>query len=466
MNTIVKEILNELYKIDNSLIQNEDKLIKIISNMIELKPQISAWDDFKWKLRNEIYDEITKMKISNLKSKPNIWKILTYIFWWVWIACFSFIVINKDILLNSTTENIPLNNKMSTINTISTDNKAKSQETEIISTKTEEIKPKTNSQIKEKTIENQDTKQNSKDITNENLDNNENTNLENSKTQTSELSSLNKVSSISDSLLMASPRLWWKNNENFNFDYFWSFSLEKYSTWYLKDNISLKNNFNTFIKNLDLWIKIQDYNINNFSVSQDKLYWYNINFDLKNWLVTFDKNYDYWPNIDYQNTKLNKLSQRELINLTKDFLINYKVDLSWYWNPIIDENYLNDTIDSYSQVNVTYQKTIDGTSVYDENWSPKWISFNIDLYEWKIVYVSWIDLNNYNKKTFENNTEINDLLNQNSSNSWTLINLQNPKNIYIDKNNELKPGLLFEVINSNDYYNKKSYIIETSKNPN
>lgn len=62
MNKIVKEVLQELYQVDNSLQQYEKKLIKIIEKMIKLKPQVEIDLKFKANLKNELLLEIERMK--------------------------------------------------------------------------------------------------------------------------------------------------------------------------------------------------------------------------------------------------------------------------------------------------------------------------------------------------------------------------------------------------------------------
>jgi hypothetical protein len=54
----IKEILEELYELDNSLKKKESELVNIISKMIESKPNIAIDSNFKAELKSKILSQI------------------------------------------------------------------------------------------------------------------------------------------------------------------------------------------------------------------------------------------------------------------------------------------------------------------------------------------------------------------------------------------------------------------------
>ena len=120
MENNIKNILDELYKIDPNLREKEENLIKIIAEMIILKPNIKVNQNFKNELREKLYSQIVTKKYQITNNKPNIWQILTYIFGWVWIAAFSFIFINKDLILNTEVINTKISEKTDNETSVST----------------------------------------------------------------------------------------------------------------------------------------------------------------------------------------------------------------------------------------------------------------------------------------------------------------------------------------------------------
>jgi len=70
MNPIVKDILDDLYKLDPNLKMDENNVVKIIEKMIEAKPNTKFDEKFKEQLRNMIVDKIIlSKKVSTLPQK-------------------------------------------------------------------------------------------------------------------------------------------------------------------------------------------------------------------------------------------------------------------------------------------------------------------------------------------------------------------------------------------------------------
>lgn len=113
----VKEILKEIYLLDDSFKENEKELEKIVSKMIEIKPEIKIDENFKNELKKNISEIISEeenfsreknnlyLKLKNFfkiyfKNFSNkFWEIFwfnnfTKIFWWFiwWAISFAFVM--------------------------------------------------------------------------------------------------------------------------------------------------------------------------------------------------------------------------------------------------------------------------------------------------------------------------------------------------------------------------------------
>ena len=64
---MVKDILNDIYKIDPSLKERENDLIKIIKGLLELKPDVKIDDSFKNSLRNQVLEKARERKYVFMK---------------------------------------------------------------------------------------------------------------------------------------------------------------------------------------------------------------------------------------------------------------------------------------------------------------------------------------------------------------------------------------------------------------
>jgi len=81
MDKNIKQILNELYQIDPTLKDQEEKLIKVIDELIKAKPEVEIDQVFLQKLRNELNQKATNLSVK--KPTSNIFAILekiTYAF--------------------------------------------------------------------------------------------------------------------------------------------------------------------------------------------------------------------------------------------------------------------------------------------------------------------------------------------------------------------------------------------------
>ena len=435
MENNIKNILDELYKIDPNLREKEENLIKIIEEMIILKPNIKVNQNFKNELREKLYSQIVTKKYQKTNNKPNIWQILTYIFGWVWIAAFSFIFINKDLILNTEVINTKISEK--------TDNKT-SVSTASLPLKTtkdenKDIEIKKIDKLENKKIENITPKPKAKIENNiwslETKDNLENTQ--------NDISTSNLESNIPESdMALDSVQteqykvqwVFWSTNSlvQNNTKYVFSWSLNDILKSQMDVYSQIKTKNNTFIENKD--IDLTHSNLDSLVYSQNNENWYYITIDNKNNYIRIEKNYEYWKS---QNNEDLNLTNEDILKTANDFLNTFKINTQNYWSWIIQKDSLESNYNT--QKEVTYPFIIDWKKILLEDWSYKWIKITVDLKENKVISMYWLDLNNYIKTLYdvENNEEnILKSLNKNTTNddkNLEIINLSNPKIEYISK---------------------------------
>ena len=454
MENNIKNILDELYKIDPNLREKEENLIKIIAEMIILKPNIKVNQNFKNELREKLYSQIVTKKYQKTNNKPNIWQILTYIFGWVWIAAFSFIFINKDLILNNEVVNTKISEKTdnkTSINTASLPLKTTKSENKDIeikkidkleNKKIENITPKPKVKI-ENNIWSLETKDNLENIQNDiSTSNLENNIPESDMALDSVQSEQYKVQWV-----------FWSTNSlvQNTAKYVFSWSLNDILKSQMDVYSQIKTKNNTFIENKD--IDLTHSNLDSLVYSQNNENWYYITIDNKNNYIRIEKNYEYWKS---QNSEDLNLTNEEILKTANDFLNTFKINTQNYWSWIIQKDSLESNYNT--QKEVTYPFIIDWKKILLEDWSYKWIKITVDLKENKVISMYWLDLNNYIKTLYdvENNEEnILKSLNKNTTSddkNLEIINLSNPKIEYISKymslnwvNKEyLIPAIIFE----------------------
>ena len=64
----VENILQELYEIDENLQKKEPELKKIIHSMLNLRPNITIDENFKYSLREQIQQKINSEKLHNFQK--------------------------------------------------------------------------------------------------------------------------------------------------------------------------------------------------------------------------------------------------------------------------------------------------------------------------------------------------------------------------------------------------------------
>ena len=500
MDKDIKNILNELYEIDSSLKDKEKELVKIIQKMIEIRPNVKIDEDFKEQLRNTIIEKITSQKLENYKNgnKLNLFHIFAYIFGWVWVLTFSFFIINNENFSKKETQmQYSVNNDVKWLLSFSNeivknwersfwnlswiwiDKQAKwwammEWKAESLSTETRSLwavndEVKVNEMASEKAV---------------------------TPLLWSEWTS--SVSKIDNSFMPTEPFV----PEVYKYSFSWELNIdipEKLEV-YKKENskISTKELVDN-IKNVNFaWVdisKFQNLNIKNISINEDNEYWYLINIDFENNNLSIYKNWAKWPQVDYSvnntNNNENLLKEDEIIKIAQDFLKTHNIDLSNYWAPRIEENYVNtlakyesDKImpDYYIQnTSVVFPLIIDWKEISEEYWQAKWVTIEIDLKEKKVASIYWINVSKYESSLYNIETNKNNILKiaevwwrwgfnniENEYDNVKYINkvLINPKLVYVNTykysngvNEEyIIPAIVFDVKkdeNDNSTYDQK-----------
>lgn len=472
----IKNILSELYEIDESLKDKEEELIKIIKTMINLRPNIKIDEDFKSELRAQISEKITSEKLKNYEksTKPNMWQILTYVFGTASVAAFWFFIFNENFINNL---------------------------------------PKDSSEVKTANIFEEKSKMLTfenwvKEVTgwfwslkNLSVDGNAKwwmwwaPEIDAKIAQTESVSSeafMTREFSVNDSMMSDEPMVWkmimpvdpdWVP-EIYRYTFSGELNLELTASMpvYKKENI--KSLWKEMIKNLwnfnfngvnisnfsDLWVS-------NISLNQDKPYGYSLNIDFDNWGFSIYKNWAKWPQVDYsENTKQIFLNEDEVIQIAQNFLKEYNIDISSYWEPKVDSNYAN-ILAKYTSArimpdyvnnntSVVFPLIVDGKEISEEYGQISWVRIEVDLSEKKVVSLNGLSVNNYLKSNYETETNKENILKV--ANVWGRfgfytpetdkvkyvdIGLKNPTlkyiNVYEYKNNTqeqyLIPAVVFEI---------------------
>lgn len=508
MNPKIKQILEDLYFLEPNLKANEEKIIKIIEKMIEVKPIINIDTEFKNNLKKELQKniEITKSPKRNFVKDFMRWFILflsgavlaSMIMFIVFPSNFGSIIKpiqetnkNKQIVINNTedfaiqwwtVEMSVLNEKGEKIDsswnvlswssdsdfqiatdtgiTISLSDKNKQEP---------EKKNKTNSSSKKIAL---------LEISNSNAPFSK-INFENSywwwanesrwlmkdaptptvenMTKTSE-SKLLQDSAMFDSVI---------NSETTPKKYKYVFSWEKLNIEKTKMPVykKEKTNFETsellwFIQNnkniLPLSLdKLENGEIKNITISENIDFWLQAYLDFENSSISFQKNYSKWPNVNEKTKTV--LSDKEILSITNDFILKYNISLQSFSSPIIESS-------GFWDIRIIYPLKINWKKVYSDNYEPTGIIISIDEANKKVSNVSWIEKLKLSSNEYDIEADFNKII-KNAEDGWinwkdeigngtkdTILHLINPQVIYVKfvnyKNNQtleyFTPCILFE----------------------
>lgn len=428
----VENILQELYEIDENLQKKEPELKKIIHSMLNLRPNITIDENFKYSLREQIQQKINSEKLHNFQKsqKNNFWTIFAYIFWTLWVAAFWFFIFRETfaphtIIQDNTPSSVSQNllsfesnitenkNGFWNLKTVWVDSLAKWWSVEKMSLQT----PNTVTDLAEN-----DTK-----ILGENM--------------------------IGDAMIwkMIAPIDPDWVPEVYKYSYSWELNLEIPAQMPVYKKITWKNistQVANYFKNIDFnGIKLGNFSeiwVSNVSLNENKEYGYSLNIDFENGSFSLYKNWAKWPQRDWTtNSKQNFVSEEEVLQIAWDFIQKYKIDLGKYGNPEVEKKYLS-VLRSYESskiapeyinntTTVIYPLLIDENKIVEEYGQVSWVRLEIDLIEKKVTSLNGLHINNYEKSAYNIETSKENILK--IANVWWRFWLENeiPKNAkYID----------------------------------
>ncbi|MBT3690198.1 hypothetical protein HOG11_02455, partial [bacterium] len=103
MDKEIKNILNDLYKIDKSFKKHESELIKTINELINNKPKIIINKDFREELKSKLIKQAKKLNKTKIKKlNLNFMKLRNYYYVFGSFAIIILIVISSVYYSNQT----------------------------------------------------------------------------------------------------------------------------------------------------------------------------------------------------------------------------------------------------------------------------------------------------------------------------------------------------------------------------
>lgn len=439
----IKQILQELHKIDKWLEIDQKDLEKAINLLKQTKPTVKIDPNFKQNLKNEIFEEIKNIKIKNLKKQNSIFKNIIYIFWGLGLAAFWIFAINKDLFTSIDKIIIPKTTKVEIVseeNLTTTNNNQ-----EIKSYKSEIESDDISKNIMLKSTPTPELLQNNTENKAEpTLEKTQNPNLKSQvKTakETPEDNSLNTINSIweldehledSDLSEMSvsstfAPDMWFNADLA---DEVWNYEIKWFSY-----NKELNLNFdNKILKSNDIFEEIKT----KLNLEKQNDYDYKNDFSkvyYNQYLWTLDINYNSWIVLKTTDYKLEIANYLNSLGLDKN-----KYVLSWE-NLIDWKKYFN------------YQLNINNFNIYNNYWDKIITTFIVDIENNLLLSVKNLDLNNYfqiNQEVIVDKKIINKYLNNyNWENPTSLKDLEYlPRVIYVKYNkdwiNYIWPALFFK----------------------
>lgn len=489
----IKNILSELYEIDESLKDKEEELIKIIKTMINLRPNIKIDENFKSQLRTQISEKITSEKLKNYQTsqKPNLWQIFAYIFGTAGVAAFWFFVLGENFV-----NNIPKDStEVKTANILKEKTKMLTFENTVIES-SEGFWNLGNIWINQQAkgmwgwweiTPTQTLKEQSRTFSQEMSDD--------------AVMDMMMIEPMPSKMIAPVDPDWVP--EVYRYHFSWDFDIEIPESMAVYKKQTQNNLWKTFASYFSNF-NFNGVNISNFSdlwvsyitLNQDKNYGYSLNIDFENGNLNIYKNWAKWPQIDYnENQKQIFLPETEVIQIAKNFIKEYNIDVSTYWEAKVDSNYAN-ILAKYTSAkimpdyvnnntSVVFPLIVDGKEISEEYGQISWVRVEVDLSEKKVVSLNGLSVNNYLKSNYETETNKENILKV--ANVWGRfgfytpetdkvkyvdIGLKNPKLKYINSyqyNNFwqeqfLIPAIVFEVEkDENENYYSNTVIVPLLK---
>ncbi len=472
----LKKILNDIYRIDESLKEREKDLIKIVQEIIKSKPQISYNEEFAKELRLNLLKELENKKFDNKNifnfNFMNLNKLQYALGGGVLVTILALaIFINFPLSFNSS-GNDDLANKFS-------------------------FSPK---------------------ITK--VENNAFGELSAQESQEGEARAMNTlglgagggVDQLSESasseavINMASPDM---KIMPVPYSYKYKYVGEDFSLdsqvevlKRVKNSDASKALFSAFagkkIGPIDLGV-FNNLGLENINIFEDREYGYQISFNLKEGTFSINENWEKWRNLEmekcrddacYQSfrLKINDIpSDNQLLEIANNFLREKRIDVSAYGNPEV-ENTFREQYDNAADksnfyipevISVVYPLLIDGEEVMDESGNKNGIRVNVNVRVNRVSGLYGLSIQNYESSSYEGETDAQKIIEiaERGGQRWyfyeaenqielelgtperTLVNIWN----YRDGQSEelLVPALIFPILNppTEQYYYRKNVVV-------
>lgn len=153
----------------------------------------------------------------------------------------------------------------------------------------------------------------------------------------------------------------------------------------------------------------QNAGISNINISEDHEFGYNIGIDFTQGTVNFNQKYLKWPQATCDAngcSELAKLTEKDipsdesLIRMTDEFISKYGIDRELYGNPVVNSAWKTDYMRQQKEgselyipetYTVTYPIKINNQYIYEELGGYKWLVFTIDIRNKKISNVTGLE---------------------------------------------------------------------------
>ncbi|MBT4121824.1 hypothetical protein HOE31_02635 [bacterium] len=414
MDKEIKNILNDLYKIDKSFKKHESELIKTINELINNKPKIIINKDFREELKSKLIKQAKKLNKTKIKKlNLNFMKLRNYYYVFGSFAIIILIVISSVYYSNQTSnlafglniESVSENAFGSIENNLSANETVDRQALGIgagggggYATASSEMATKSDTAV---SMIAPDYMNNFQYI----YEGDEITISEN------EMAVLKKSKNI--------------NNLNLS---------------------SIINNFNFETVNLN---KFSDAKVQNISFAQEKDFGYQVYLNFLEGQVSLNQNYSTWPQNNehgcigdvctieiQQRTSISDVPENQaLINIANDFLNEYDIDTSLYGEPEVDNRwkiYYEQSKDKASYyipevINVLYPLKINNQIVYNEGGNKEGLNLAIHIKYKKVYSLHNLTSQNYQSSMYKTETDINKILD---------IARRGGRNVYTYQNNQ------------------------------
>jgi hypothetical protein len=359
---IIKEILSDIYNIDSSLKKYEPELIKIIKTMLDSRPKTETDEQFKEKLRIQLFQKIEQLKQKNMSKENNLKYYLPKLAY-AFSGALLLALILFPIMLQLGKITVPIEENL---------------EENITEKQNEAFGPLSIDQEQLNLVREGDWTADTQpgivpEPSKSGLD------IEGQ----DELISV-EVGEI-DSI--RPPR--------YSYRYVYKgedFSLENSMVKVFKRIIDSKSSvLNNFVNRLDLGLidlnKFSDLEVNNINFAQESDDGYNFYIDFNNGNISIHKKPEnYLLERGEMLTLEDKLSDAEIIGISNNFLDIFGIDKSGFGSPIVEhsgpEYHIMDEEKIISEyVQVTYPLILDGKTVYNQSGNEYGLSVTVNIRE-------------------------------------------------------------------------------------